>query len=302
MKKLFAAAIPVALAAFGAGEIYSYTFLRRGSPLLERAFGRKNHSEEYYAYRYSTADRLRKAPQQMLEMKSSRGEKLRGFYLPSPNSNGKRIAFIVHGYRSEHAETAGMFLDMYHSRGFDVFCPDHAAHGESEGQTIGYDYYESIDCLRWINVLRERFGNDVQMILHGFSMGGATVMRMSADCPENVRFIIDDSGYTSAEHLIKPRLGSFYGPIRLMNRVFGGYDLRDTNALPKLAGCVKPIIFVHGRKDPTVPFAESELAYDAYTGPKAKLFTDDARHIETFYLYPREYEALIDEFTEKYFI
>ena len=299
MKKIYAL-LPLSLAALAVEEVYSFTFLRRGSKILDRFLKKKNHDAEYYAHRYTSADELRNAPQQVFEMKNSRGEKLRGFYLPCAHPSGK-IAFIVHGYRSEHAETAGMFLDMYHSRGFDVFCPDHAAHGESEGRRIGYDYYESIDCLRWIDELRKRFGEDVQIILHGFSMGGATVLRMSADCPDNVRFIIDDSGFTSAERLIRPRLGRSYEPIRLINRVVGGYDLRDTNVLPMLEKSDKPIIFVHGRKDPTVPFAESELAYGAYKGPKAKLFMDDARHIEGYHTNPAEYEALIDEFTEKYF-
>ena len=300
MKKLVAA-IPAALAAFAVEEVYSFTFLRRSSKLFNHFLKKRNHDEVYYAHRYSSADALRKAPQQVLEMKSSRGEKLRGFYLPCANSTGKKIAFIVHGYRSEHAETAGMFLDMYHARGFDVFCPDHAAHGESGGTLIGYGYYESIDCLAWIDFLREKLGADIQIILHGFSMGGATVLRMSSDCPDNVRFIIDDSGFTSAEHLIRPRMGAFYEPMRLLNRVVGGYDLRDTNVLPKLEKCDKPIIFVHGRMDPTVPFAESELAYAAYKGPKAKLFMDDARHIEGYHTHPAEYEALIDAFTARYF-
>ena len=83
-----------------------------------------------------------------------------------------------------------MFLDYYHSRGFDLFCCDHTASGEGGGKLIGYGVYESQDCLKWLEVLTERFGADVQVILHGFSMGGATVLKMSDRVPGNVRFIV----------------------------------------------------------------------------------------------------------------
>ena len=71
-----------------------------------------------------------------------------------------------------------MFLDYYRSRGIDIFAPDNTAAGESEGHLIGFDVYESQDCLDWIDFLRHKFGEDVQIILHGFSMGGATVLKI----------------------------------------------------------------------------------------------------------------------------
>lgn len=39
-----------------------------------------------------------------------------------------------------------------------------------------------------------------QFILHGGSMGGATVLRMTGkpDLPENVKFAVGDCGFTSA--------------------------------------------------------------------------------------------------------
>lgn len=299
MKRLLIT-LPAALALCAVGEVYSYTFLRRGSPVLDRLMKKRTHSEEYYNYRTSTAEALRHQPQEVLTVKSVRGANLRGFYLPCEGSSGKKLAFIVHGYRSEHAETAGMYLDMYHRRGYDVFCPDHIASGESEGRVIGYDSIEAADCLRWIALLLDRNGADCEIILHGFSMGGATVMKMSAYCPENVRFIIEDSGYTSAERLIRPRLGASYGLFRALNRLVGGYDVRDTDVMPQLALGRKPMLFVHGREDPTVPFSEGERAFAAYTGDKLALFTDDSRHIETYYRHADRYEAAIDGFIGKY--
>ena len=46
---------------------------------------------------------------------------------------------------------------------------------------------------------------DAKIILHGVSMGCATVCMMSGrdDLPENVKFTVADCGYTSAKDIIK---------------------------------------------------------------------------------------------------
>ena len=157
MKKLLAlAAPPVSLAAAFSAELYRYVFCKKGSPLLSRLLDKKGHREDYYLHRDGSAQALRELPQRRFDIFSPRGETLRGFYIPCGGSGGKKLAFIVHGYRSEHAETAGMYIDYYASRGFDVFCCDNTAAGESGGRHIGFDVFESADCLRWLDFLRVR--------------------------------------------------------------------------------------------------------------------------------------------------
>ena len=197
MKKKTLALAAVAAAAL-TGELYRYVFCRGGSPLFNLFSDNKNHVREFTLYRDGAAQRLRSAKQERMTIPSDRGEVLCGFYLPCGEKPSGKIAFLVHGYRSDHAEAAGMFMDYYHSRGFDLFCCDHTASGESGGKLIGYDVYESQDCLKWLKVLTERFGENTQIVLHGFSMGGATVLKMSDRVPENVRFIVSDCGFADA--------------------------------------------------------------------------------------------------------
>ena len=147
MRKLLLIAAPFAgAAAVLTGELYRYTFTRNGSRLLGPILDRKGHEADDYEKRDAAAARLRERPCEKLELRSERGELLRGWYFPL-GGEGKRIAFLIHGYRSDHAETAGLYMDYYASRGFDLFCCDNTAHGESEGHFIGFDAYESEDCL-----------------------------------------------------------------------------------------------------------------------------------------------------------
>ena len=226
MKKLLPALLLPAGAAFGfTAELYKYVFCRKGSKFFSALLDKKTHDEDYYEHRDTLAERLRTLPQQRFTIRSERGEKLTGHYFPC-GGNGKRIAFIVHGYHSEYADTAGMYYDYYASRGFDVFACDHTAHGESEGKYVGFGVFECEDCLLWLSFLNKKFGKDAQILLHGFSMGAATVLQMSSRCPAQVRALVADCGYISGEAQLRGALGPLYPLMRSLNRLIAGYDLR----------------------------------------------------------------------------
>ena len=299
MKKSLFLLAPVLAAAFGVEELYRYTFCREGSKLLAPFLDKKGHEDAYYTRRDAAALRLRRTPSEPMEIRSARGERLRGWYYPLSGA-GRRIAFLVHGYRSEHAEASGMYLDYYASRGFDLFCCDHTAHGESEGRFIGFDVFESADCLRWVDALIERFGEEIEIVLHGFSMGSATVLQMSGSCPKQVRLIVADCGFISASEQLRGSFGKFYPVMAWLHRVIAGVDLKKSDVRPSLSKSTKPILFVHGREDPTVPFSNGERLYDFYPGPKDCLFVDGARHVESIHVNPEGYAQKLDDMIEKY--
>lgn len=293
MKKTLPAVLTLGLAALFTGEMYRHVFCRAGSPLLSPLMNGKSHKEDYYLHRDGDAEKLRALPQQRFTIRSGRGARLQGFYFPG-GGNGKRIAFLVHGYRSEHAETAGMYWDYYRSRGFDLFCCDHEAHGESEGKYIGFGAFEPGDCLRWIDFLRQHFGPEVQILLHGFSMGAATVMIMAPRCPENVKAIVEDSGFRDASLQLLGQIGPLLPPLRLLHRLIAGVDLRKADARPALREAAIPILFVHGKEDPMVPFRNAPLLYERYGGKKDCLYVEGARHVESMHVAPEAYAEKLD--------
>ena len=285
--------------AAGISAIYQYIFCRDPGPLA--LLEKKGHEGDYYEHRDSAAARLAGVSCIRHTITSARGDRLEGFYYTSGSSPCGKIAFIIHGYRSEHLETAGMYYEYYLSRGIDVFCCDHAGAGESSGRFIGYDVYESADCLLWLDFLRRRYGEDIRVLLHGFSMGGATVLRMSSCCPPQVRLIVSDSGYTSACDILGSRIGPLAGIMRVINRFAAGYDLRDSDVRAHVRHSTVPVLFVHGREDRTVPFYMGEELYELCPAPKDHLWVDDARHVESMHRAPEAYMAKLDEFISKYF-
>ena len=76
---------------------------------------------------------------------------------------------------------------------------DARAHGKSEGEYIGFGVLDRFDAKKWIDYAIERFGENVNIFLHGESMGGATVLMAGGlNLPKNVKGIISDCPITSA--------------------------------------------------------------------------------------------------------
>ena len=132
-------------------------------------------------------------------------------------------------------------------------------------------------------------------------MGGATVLRMGGCGPPQVRFIVSDSGYTSACDILGSRIGPLAGIMRVINRFAAGYDLRDSDVRAHVRHSTVPVLFVHGREDRTVPFYMGEELYELCPAPKDHLWVDDARHVESMHRAPEAYMAKLDEFISKYF-
>ena len=280
-------------------ELYRYIFCSRSSWLFTKLFDSKGHLPAYYEYERMRNEKMKKIPCRTLTLQGRRGETLKGFFYDN-GAQGQKIAFVVHGYRSNHQDTGGIVYDYYKSRGFDVFAPDHTAEGESGGHFIGFDVLESRDCHRWIDLLKKEYGEDIQIVLHGFSMGAATVMQMSSHCPANVKFIAEDSGYENAYSAMVHQVLFMYHPLRFINRILAGYDWNDSDVKESLANSRIPMLFFHGQDDKLVPYENGPKLYKLYERPKDCLFPEKTRHIECFYTSTRACARKLDSFMEKY--
>ena len=237
------------------------------------------------------------------------GNELRAWFVPKPES--KTFVICVHGYKCNGPDECSHLLPFYNETlGFNYLLPDHAAHGRSEGKYIGFGSFESENLLLWVNYLIERFGEDIEIVLHGISMGASTVMLANAgNPPEQVKAIIEDCGFTSAEDILNNTMRKKIGipcphlakAIILYCRLFRGYDMRKADCVARMDESKNPILFIHGTDDPTVPFAMGEKLYDVCTTvEKDKLFVDGAIHAYCYYDAKEEYDKKVTEFLDKY--
>lgn len=244
------------------------------------------------------------------EIISDRGQKLRG-YLMRPEKPSDVYVFGSHGYRSDGKGEWCYFARFYvEEMGYNFFFVDHQSHGESEGEYIGFASHEHKDALKWLGYMNDTFGKDIKIILHGISMGSATVMLMTGSdaLPENVRFTVADCGYTSAMDEFTYKIETLKLPfkpliplISAINHKRAGYDFqKDTDALSAVAKARVPMLFIHGDKDLFVP---TKMVYELYascTSEKELFIVSGADHAKSYHVDPKGYELRIKAFARKY--
>ena len=90
-----------------------------------------------------------------------------------------------HGYTSEGLNDYTSIAKFYLNQGFSLMVVDERAHGKSEGTYIGFGCLDRYDALQWMEYVVERLGEDCELMLHGISMGAATVlMSTGLELPE----------------------------------------------------------------------------------------------------------------------
>lgn len=229
------------------------------------------------------------------------GLRLHGTFFP--NKGSKHIVLCFHGYTSEGMKDYIALSDYYLSRGFAMLLADERAHGQSEGAYIGFGCLDRKDALRWLDFIIQTCGGDVEIIMHGISMGGATVLMASGlPLPPQVKGIVSDCGFTSPKEVFTHVLHTMYHlpafpiiPIAdAMNKKLAGYGMDECNAAREVRNSTTPTLFIHGSADTFVPRRMCEKLYENCGAKKWKLIIEGAAHAESYYKDTKRYEEALD--------
>ena len=199
----------------------------------------------------------------------------------------ERWAIVVHGYGCTQ-QNSYYIAENYLQMGYHVLTPDLRASGESEGRYLTMGVRESEDIVLWARrIVREH--PDARIVMHGVSMGAATVMLAAGrqDLPRELVACIEDCGYTSAYDLLALQVEDSFGvpAFPTMNLLDwrceekAGFSLRDAAPIDAVRHASVPILFIHGEKDTLVPNYMMDLLYEAASAPNKKtLLIPGANH------------------------
>lgn len=304
---LGAGAISAVTAALVGAEGYRQACIKRPKPkidkdpkrMLRAEIRKKNNS---YLYSLNPED---------LEIISKDNLRLKAWYVPAEKET-KRFAICVHGHNCNGPDECSHLLPFYrNTMGFNYLLPDLRGHGRSDGNLIGFGALDYKDIKLWIDYLVERFGEDIQIVLHGISMGAATVMLVNNTNPQRqVKAVIEDCGYTNAfEQVAETMKGmglahtaNFFTEItNIYCRKISKYDLKkDADPLGTMPNAVNPVMFIHGEEDKLVPFPMCQKLYDACPVDKEIFTVPGAVHAYSYYDAKDEYDRRVKAFIEKY--
>ena len=238
-----------------------------------------------------------------------RGFRVHACYVPAKDpAAAQGTAIVVHGYGDNHIVFLYLVRMYRDELNYNVLFPDLQYHGYSEGDHIQMGWNDRIDIENWIGVAHDIFRDDF-MVLHGVSMGGATVMMTSGDVlPDYVRCFVEDCGYASvALQFDNNRKQSFafipadvLQSASLVTRNRYDWGFWEASSMKQLEKCDRPMLFIHGEADDFVPLEHVYLNYEAKTKGYKELYTVPcAVHANSYAKDPEEYTWRVKYFLQR---
>ncbi|MEG2811172.1 MAG: alpha/beta hydrolase [Clostridium sp.] len=228
-------------------------------------------------------------------------------YEIKPKKESNVWVISVHGYNNS-SKNMDTYARQFNYLGYNVLLPDLRGHGKSDGEYVGMGWDDRLDIVKWIDYITSKY-NNAEIILHGVSMGAATVMMTSGEnLPINVKGVVEDCGYTSAWNQFSYHLNNKFNlpnfPIlnasNLLVKYRAGYSLDAASAVKQIEKTKLPMLFIHGDKDDFVPFEMVDTLYNAHSGEKEKLIIKGAEHGKSSGVNPSLYFKTVNSFIQKY--
>ena len=236
-----------------------------------------------------------------VSFESTDGVPLMAWWVPSgADEDSSRAVVLVHGWGGDKSdrhviETA----PIYARAGYGVLLLDLRGSGASGGERRTLGYQETRDVRGALAWLEKQGFKPERVVLHGWSMGGATVVRSAPGT--GVAAVIEEAGYADLPLILRKQipessgLPRFFNPgIFLAAKLFLGLDswaVRPDEDAAHLREEGVPFFVIHSTADEVVPFEHADLFVRAY--PEAKLWKLEGYGHAKAYTHPEYEERLL---------
>lgn len=217
-----------------------------------------------------------------------------------------KVVVICHGHTWNRLNSI-KYANIFYNAGYNVVIYDHAYFGESEGSYTTLGYYERHDLNAVLNVVREKFGDDAFVGLHGESMGAATVL-LELGLRNDIDFVVADCSFSDTVKYYRElclqvtHLPGF--PVvdiaNAMSKRKFGYDFKKVSPIADVKNSSVPICFIHGKADRFIRPSHSEKMYAVSKNPLSELhLIDGAGHARSYQKDNALYTQIVSAFVEK---
>jgi fermentation-respiration switch protein FrsA (DUF1100 family) len=234
-----------------------------------------------------------------VSFQSTDGLELAGWWVPG--NDPSRAVVLVSGIDGDKSDRHVIkTAPIYAGVGYSVLMIDLRAQGGSEGERVTMGYKEVRDvrgALLWLN---ERGFAPGEVVLHGFSLGGATVLRAAPE--SGVAGVVEESAYADLPLILRQQLPevsslpSFFTPgIFLMGKLFLGIDpwaVQPEEEAARLCEKGIPLLIIHSTDDETVSFEHARRIKTAC--PEATLWRIEGYEHVGAYAHPEYRQRILD--------
>jgi pimeloyl-ACP methyl ester carboxylesterase len=236
-------------------------------------------------------------------LRSKHGYDLKVHALPGSIT---RLAIFHHGV-SWNWMGAIKYMAAFIDEGWTVVSYDSRGHGESGGGHPSYGFFEKDDLLTVADWALARYPFGDGFIVHGESLGGATVLQYAA-LDSRPDAVIADCPFSSAAAELDHRLSGFLKPgfiraivvslVDFFARKIDGFSLFDADSSAAIVATGVPVLFIHGREDVYVPWMMSLSMAGRRRKALPKAITEfilvpGARHAASYNVDPAGYNEAV---------
>lgn len=236
-----------------------------------------------------------------VEMKSYDGYLLHGILL---KNDSKKFVIITHGY-TDNRYGSVKYCHMYRNMGYQVLLYDLRHHGENKSCYCSMGFKEHKDILAVSEYLKERFGSDITIGLHGESLGCASSI-LALGKSDSFDFCVADCGFSDLYKLLSYQAyQTFHLPAIFAHLASGicylmhGHTFSGIRPIDSFMTSQTPILFIHGKEDDFIPPYMSEDMYAKAQCYKKIELVEGAMHARSYEILRKEYETKVKQFLEE---
>ena len=248
-----------------------------------------------------------KLPYEDVEISSSDGLKLAGWFVPSQNG---AVIIMQHGYKSNRKELLNE-AEMMYRHGYGVLLTTVRAHDHSEGEVITFGMNEVNDLEAWYQYLITRTDIDPNKIgMLGNSFGGMLAIQYTAQ-NENIKALVANCAFSSLNDTVSTSVEYFtdlpafpFAPLIVFwaerETGFKTEDIDTTKWIAQISP--RPVFLMQGGADVVISADSGQRLYDAAGEPKELWFDPELGHVKFDTERAEEFERRVVEFFDQYLL
>ena len=217
-----------------------------------------------------------------LTLETGDGERIAAWYVPAQPNRGSII--FSHGNAGNMSDRLHL-LQRFHHLGYNALIFDYRGYGRSTGSPGEAGTYLDAEAA-WDYLVKTRGEVPGRIALFGRSLGGAVAVELARRHRPGA--LVVDCTFTSLVDVARVHYPLLPVSLFLVHR----YE-----SIKKVPELTCPKLFIHGRDDELIPFAQGQELYEAAASPKQFMETPGG-HNEAGFDYSDEHVRQTQEFLE----
>ena len=215
-------------------------------------------------------------------------------------SRKDRFVILTHGYTDNRFGTL-KYMPIYLDQGYSCIIWDLRGHGENAPAPCTYSVRESRDLLHLIQDTRKRYGEEIELGLHGESLGSAATIA-ALEYTQDVAFAVADCGFSDIMNVLERSFSHNHIPQFLLKAASLASGLRygcrfsEMRPVDALSDNHVPLLFIHGARDRLILPDNSLRMAKATAGPSQVHLIPGAKHADSVLTDRKGYTAIVHSF------